>query len=66
MSTKRKIIMPTEEEDAAITAAALGDPDSLPLTDDELAQFQPVRSRGGGPSETTKIPTGVRLKKQPQ
>ena len=30
------------EEDAAITAAALSDPDAQPLTDEELAQFRPV------------------------
>jgi uncharacterized protein (DUF4415 family) len=32
----------TEEEDAAITAAALSDPDAQPLTDAELDQFRPV------------------------
>lgn len=30
------------EEDAEITAAALTDPDNLPLTDEELAQFRPI------------------------
>jgi len=33
----------TDEEDAAITAAALSDPDNPPLTDEELAQFIPAR-----------------------
>jgi hypothetical protein len=33
----RKIYMPTQQEDAAITAAANADPDALPLTDAELA-----------------------------
>jgi len=33
----------TDEEDAAITAAALSDPDALPLTDEELAGFRPAR-----------------------
>lgn len=43
MTTKRKLIMPTAEEDAEITAAALGDPDALPLSDEDLAQFRPAR-----------------------
>jgi uncharacterized protein (DUF4415 family) len=30
----------TDEEDAAITAAALADPDNPPLTDEQLAQFR--------------------------
>ena len=32
----RTIILPTQEEDAAITAAALSDPDAHPLTDMQL------------------------------
>lgn len=42
----RKLIRPTDEEDAAITAAALSDPDALPLTDAELAKLKPMRARG--------------------
>ena len=42
---KREVIWPTDEEDAAITAAALSDPDAQPLTEDELAQFRPWRAR---------------------
>ena len=39
----RPILPPlSPEEDAAITAAALTDPDNLPLTDEELAQFRPI------------------------
>jgi hypothetical protein len=37
----RKIYMPTPEEDAEITAAALSDPDAQPLTDEELASMVP-------------------------
>ena len=61
MTAKTKIIMPTPEEDAAITAAALSDPDALPLTDEELAQFRPVRPRGRPALESKKIATSVRL-----
>jgi len=32
----------SDEEDAAITTAALSDPDAQPLTDAELANFKPV------------------------
>ena len=42
---KREVIWPTDEEDVAITAAALSDPDAQPLTEDELAQFRPWRAR---------------------
>jgi len=38
-----RLRMPTDEEDAEITAAALTDPDNPPLTDEELAQFRPAR-----------------------
>jgi uncharacterized protein (DUF4415 family) len=52
----REIIWPTDEEDAAITAAALSDPDAQPLTEEELAQFRPWRARllapPGSPSVT--------------
>ena len=54
-------ILPTPEEDAAITAAALSDPDAQPLTDAELAQFRPARGRGRPPQDVTKIPTSIRL-----
>jgi len=33
----------TDEEDAAITAAALSDPDCPPLTDAQLARMRPAR-----------------------
>lgn len=57
----RQAIMPTEEEDAAITAAALADPDAQPLTDEQLAQFKPARPRGRPALDATKVPTTMRL-----
>jgi len=39
----KRLLMPTDEEDAAITAAALSDPDNPPLTDEELARMRPAR-----------------------
>jgi uncharacterized protein (DUF4415 family) len=45
MLGKREIHFVTPEEDAKITAAALSDPDALPLTEEQLAQFRPWRAR---------------------
>jgi uncharacterized protein (DUF4415 family) len=49
----RTLILPTPEEDAQITAAAMTDPDNLPLTDAELSQFKRGRGRplGSGKKE---------------
>jgi uncharacterized protein (DUF4415 family) len=63
-SMKRKpqstqFIRSTDEEQAAITAAALSDPDALPSTPEELAQF--TRRRGRPPLEVTKVATSLRL-----
>jgi hypothetical protein len=44
----KKIIRPTPEEDAAITKAAMSDPDSLPLTDEEWEQIRHRIVRGRG------------------
>ena len=41
----RKIELNTPEEDAAVTAAALSDPDAQPLTDEELGRLRPTRGR---------------------
>ena len=43
----RFVILPTDAEDAAITAAALSDPDAKPLTDTELARMRPVIEDAG-------------------
>jgi uncharacterized protein (DUF4415 family) len=50
---RQKLIRPTDSEDAQITAAALTDPDNLPLTDAELSQFKRLRGRplGSGTKE---------------
>ncbi len=42
-------ISPTPEEDAAITAAAMADPDAQPFTDEEWAQALPTVRRGRPP-----------------
>lgn len=40
--TGQKVLIPTPEEDAKITAAALSDPDNPPITDEEFAQMRSV------------------------
>lgn len=47
-----------DEEGAAITAAAQSDPDSLPLTDEQLAQFKRKRGR---PVGSCKVPVSLRI-----
>jgi|WetSurMetagenome_2_1015567.scaffolds.fasta_scaffold764556_1 uncharacterized protein (DUF4415 family) len=52
----------TDEEDAAITAAALSDPDARPLTDAEWEAVKPRLRRGGRPvAATRKISTTIRF-----
>jgi hypothetical protein len=46
------VVAPTAEEDRAITAAALNDPDALPLTDNQLRQMRPARCK---PEQTCRI-----------
>jgi uncharacterized protein (DUF4415 family) len=45
MNKRPKLKPPTRKEDAAITAAALADPDNPPLTEQELAALRPMRGR---------------------
>lgn len=54
-------IVPTPEEDAAITRAAHSDPDSIPFTDEEWAAVKPVRGRGRPVGSGNKIATNIRL-----
>jgi uncharacterized protein (DUF4415 family) len=53
--------MPTPEEDAAITAAAMSDPDALPLTDEEWEAVKPLVRRGRPLAEVTKERITIRL-----
>lgn len=57
----RKIYMPTPEEDAVITSAAMEDSDSVPLTDEEWQAVRPHVRKGRPPSATPKIPTTIRF-----
>ena len=55
---KKKIIRPSTKEDIAITKAALSDPDSPPLTDQEWNDIKDRTTRGRG------IPLGSGTKEQ--
>ena len=57
MKAKRKIIMPTQEEDAAINAGIAADPDTYELSADEFKKLKPLRGRpvGSGKKEQVTI-----------
>jgi len=57
----RVIILPTPEEDAAITAAAMSDPDAMPFTDSEWAQAKPLVRRGRPLGSGVKTQVTLRL-----
>ena len=59
--SKRHIAMPTPEEDEAINAAALSDPDAQPLTPEQLKAMVPMRAlRGRPPSDNAKQLVSIR------
>lgn len=57
----RIIIPPTPEEDAAITAAAMSDPDALPMTNKELENIKPGIRMGRPKAAVTKERITIRL-----
>ena len=59
---KRSIVrLPTIEEDKAITAAAMSDPDAQPLTPKQLKGMVPMKALRGRPkSENKKLLVSVR------
>ena len=54
-------VVPTKEEDAAITEAAMQDADARPFTDGEWAVAKPIRGRGRPAGSGTKVATNIRL-----
>ena len=61
LKLKPGTVLPTLEDDAAITRAAMADPDARPYTDAEWATVKPVRGRGRPPGSGTKVATSLRL-----
>ena len=53
--------LPTPKENAAITLAALSDPDNVPLTDAEWGAAKPFIRRGRPPAPVTKERITIRL-----
>jgi uncharacterized protein (DUF4415 family) len=61
ISKRSAIVMPTSEEDKAITAAAKNDPDAQPLTAKQLKSMVPMRALRGRPkSDNKKLLVSVR------
>lgn len=54
-------LIPTPEEDAVITAAAMSDPDAIPYTDAEWKAVKPTLKRGRPPAAVTKERITIRL-----
>ncbi|QEZ43285.1 BrnA antitoxin family protein [Cupriavidus oxalaticus] len=48
MSSKPKIVMPTDEEDAAINRGIATDPDTYEVSADEMMAMKPLGKRGRG------------------
>ncbi|MEO8546462.1 MAG: BrnA antitoxin family protein [Burkholderiaceae bacterium] len=53
ISSRRSIVIPTTQEDKAITAAAKKDPEALPLTLKQLDEMVPMRTLRGRPKSAT-------------
>ena len=65
ISKRPTILMPTAEEDKAITAAARSDPDAQPLTPKQLKAMVPVQALRGRPkSEHKKLLVSVRYSQE--
>src|SRR6266550_1810074 len=60
-SKRPNIVMPSREDDKAITAAAKTDPDAQPLSQKQLKSMVPMHALRGRPkSETKKLLLSVR------
>lgn len=58
---KPQTIIPSHDEDIAIATAAMADPDSLPLTDQQWEQVKPRVRIGRPPAAITKERITIRL-----
>jgi uncharacterized protein (DUF4415 family) len=57
----RVLVLPTPEEDAAITAAALSDPDAMPFSDSDWDAVKQVATRGRPLGSGNKMQVTLRL-----
>lgn len=65
ISKRPTVLMPTAEEDKAITAAARSDPDAPPLTPKQLKSMVPIQAPRGRPkSEHKKLLVSVRYSQE--
>lgn len=65
ISERFTVLMPTVEENKAITAAALSDPDAQPLTPRQLKSMRPIQAVRGRPkSERKKLLVSVRYSQE--
>jgi uncharacterized protein (DUF4415 family) len=60
MSSKRKLVMPTEEEDAAINRGIAADPDTYEVPPEDFAKMKRLGARGRPRLERPKISLTVR------
>jgi len=58
---KAGTLLPTQAEDAAITAAAMADEGALPLTDEQWEAVRPQVRTGRPKAHVTKEPVKLRL-----
>jgi uncharacterized protein (DUF4415 family) len=57
----RVLILPTPEEDATITAAAMSDPDAMPFTDSDWDAMKHTATRGRPLGSGSKMQVTLRL-----
>jgi uncharacterized protein (DUF4415 family) len=60
MLNKRKIVMPTDEEDAAINRGIAADPDTYEVPAEDFKKMKPLGARGRPRLETPKVLLSVR------
>jgi uncharacterized protein (DUF4415 family) len=62
MFKNRKIVMPTDEEEAAINRGIAADPDTYEVSREEVQEMKPLKNRGGRPKlDNPKEPVSLRL-----
>ena len=60
MSTKSKLVMPTDEEDATINRGIASDPDTFEVSAEQMKQMKKLGPRGRPRLESTKVLVSVR------